>query len=367
MNYFQTVLAFFALLGAFDKITGNHLKLGDEFEKGIMSTGSLALAMVGMMVLAPTISKVLIPIFKPVSEFFHIDPSFIAGFLANDMGGATVAKELSPTVWGGFNGLIVASMMGVTICFTIPMPLKTVDKRYHKDLLGGITCGIITMPIGCFVGGLMIGCPIVELIINLMPIILVSAVVCVGLLTKPELTQKIFEIIGNIVLIVITIGLAAGVFDYFTGIKLIPYMSSIGDAFSSVWGIAVTLTGVLPFIAVVSRLLNRPLKLLGKLLAINEQSLVGLVVSLSNSIPMITMLENMNTKGIMMNMAFAVSASFVFGDHLAFTMAFDNTYIAGMVVAKLVGGISALIVTHFYYNAAVRKKTPSAIGVIENV
>lgn len=356
MQIFQTILACFAILGALDKITGNHLKLGTEFEKGIETTGALALAMVGMMVLAPTISKILIPVFTPISNLLHIDPSFVAGFLANDMGGASVARELSPTIWGGFNGLIVASMMGVTVVFTIPVPLKTVDKKFHKDLLNGVICGIITIPIGCFVGGLMLGLPILALLLNLVPIILVSVIVCLGLLFKPDITQKIFAIFGNIILVIITIGLAAGVFDYFTGIKLIPYMSSIGEAFSGVWGIAVTLTGVLPMIAVVSKLLNKPLKLLGKVLRINEESVIGLVVSLSNSIPMITMIEKMNSKGIMMNMAFAVSASFVLGDHLAFTMAFDNSYLVSMIVAKLVGGVTAVIVAHFFYNSLSKKK-----------
>lgn len=351
MQVFQTILACFALLGALDKITGNHLKIGSEFEKGIETTGALALAMVGMMVLAPTISKILIPVFKPISEFLHIDPSFVAGFLANDMGGAAVARELSPTIWGSFNGLIVGAMMGCTVVFTIPVPLKTVDKKYHKDLLNGVICGVITIPVGCYVGGLVMGCPPIELLLNLVPIILVSAVVCLGLLFKPDLTQKIFGIFGSIVLIIITIGLAAGVFDYFTGIKLIPYMSSIGDAFSGVWGIAVTLTGVLPMIAVVSKLLNKPLKVLGKLLKINEESVLGLVVSLSNSIPMITLIEKMNPKGIMMNMAFAVSAAFVLGDHMAFTMAFDNTHLVSVIVAKLVGGVAAVVVAHFFYNS----------------
>ena len=51
-----------------------------------------------------------------------------------------------------------------------------------------------------------------------------------------------------------------------------------------------------------------------------------------------------------MNMAFAVSASFVFSDHLAFTMAYDEKYVAGMVIGKLVGGISALVVAHLLYS-----------------
>ena len=42
------VMAGFALLGAVDRIFGNRLGLGKEFEEGILAMGSLALAMVGI-------------------------------------------------------------------------------------------------------------------------------------------------------------------------------------------------------------------------------------------------------------------------------------------------------------------------------
>ncbi|MBQ8747436.1 MAG: ethanolamine utilization protein EutH [Clostridia bacterium] len=357
MNVLQIVLAAFAILGALDRITGNHFKIGEEFEKGILSAGSLAMAMIGMIVLAPTLSAILIPVFGPLSNLLHLDPSFVAGFLANDMGGVPLAKELSPdTVWGGFNGLIVASMLGVTVCFTIPVPLRTADKKYHKDILSGILCGIVTMPIGCIAGGLVEGCPPLLLLWNVFPLILISGIVCLGLVLNADLSRKIFSVFGNLVMIVVTIGLAAGVFDYFTGIKLIPHMDSIGTAFESVWGIAVTLAGVFPFIAVVSKVLKKPLSALGGLLKINDTSILGLISSLSNSIPMFAMIEKMDSKGIMMNMAFAVSASFVFGDHLAFTMAFDNTFLDGMIVGKLVGGVCAVAAAHFLYRHAQKKE-----------
>ena len=47
------VMAVFAVLGAADRILGNHLGLGLEFENGILAMGSLALAMVGIVCLAP--------------------------------------------------------------------------------------------------------------------------------------------------------------------------------------------------------------------------------------------------------------------------------------------------------------------------
>ena len=44
-----------------------------------------------------------------------------------------------------------------------------------------------------------------------------------------------------------------------------------------------------------------------------------------------------------MNSAFAVSASLVFGSHLAFTVAYDGTYVTPMIVGKLFSGICAVI------------------------
>ena len=45
-----------------------------------------------------------------------------------------------------------------------------------------------------------------------------------------------------------------------------------------------------------------------------------------------------------LNMAFAVSGAFVFGDHLAFTAGYEPAMIPAMIVGKLCGGISAILV-----------------------
>ena len=62
------------------------------------------------------------------------------------------------------------------------------------------------------------------------------------------------------------------------------------------------------------------------------------------------MMDKMDKKGVMMNSAFAVSAAFTFAGHLAFTMAFDATFIAPVIVAKLVSGVTALIFSYFLFN-----------------
>ncbi|MEE0981718.1 MAG: ethanolamine utilization protein EutH, partial [Acutalibacteraceae bacterium] len=91
-------------------------------------------------------------------------------------------------------------------------------------------------------------------------------------------------------------------------------------------------------------LLKKPLSALGKKLSLDENSVVGLIATLANSIATMESADRMNRKGRVMNLAFAVSAAFVFGDHLAFTLSYNEKHIVPVIVGKLVAGFSALAV-----------------------
>ena len=90
------VMAGFALLGAVDRILGNKFGLGEHFEEGIQAMGSLALAMVGTIALAPVLADLLRPLVVPVFTFLGADPAMFAGtILACDMGGGALAAQLT--------------------------------------------------------------------------------------------------------------------------------------------------------------------------------------------------------------------------------------------------------------------------------
>ena len=86
---------------------------------------------------------------------------------------------------------------------------------------------------------------------------------------------------------------------------------------------------------------------MGKLLGMNETAAAGMVASLANSVPMFGMVKDMDVRGKVINMAFATSAAFVFGDHLGFTAGFNQEMIVPMIVSKLVAGISAVALAVF--------------------
>jgi len=50
----------------------------------------------------------------------------------------------------------------------------------------------------------------------------------------------------------------------------------------------------------------------------------------------------MDERGKVLNMAFVVSASFVFGDHLGFTAGFAPEMLLPVMAAKLTAGIAAV-------------------------
>ena len=339
----------FMVLGAADRIIGNRFGLGEKFEEGVTAMGSLALAMIGIICLAPVLADVLRPVVVPFYQFLGADPAMFAGtILANDMGGAPLAKELALTEQAGqFGGLIVGSMLGPTIVFTIPVGLGIIRAEDRPALATGVLAGVITVPIGSFAGGLAAGFPVMMVLRNLIPIALFAVLIALGLAFVPRGMVKGFQVFGRVVVILITVGLAAGIVQALTPLTLIPGLAPIEEGVSIVGSIAIVLAGAFPLVYVITRVFRRPLMALGRALGMNEVAAAGMVATLANNIPMFQMLHDMDRRGKIVNVAFAVSAAFVFGDHLGFTAGFDDTMIFPMIVGKLVGGVTAVAVALF--------------------
>lgn len=355
------LMIIFMVLGAIDKIIGNKFGLGEQFEAGFNAMGALALSMIGIICLAPVIAALLKPIIIPIYTALGADPSmFATTILANDMGGAPLALEFAQDINAGkFSAFIVGAMMGPTIVFSIPVAIGIINKEDHKYLALGIASGMITIPIGAFVGGLAAGYGIIFLIKNLIPIIIVSIFLALGLIFIRDILIKIFDLFSKFLVILITIGLVFAVIEALIGIQIIKFtidnktvrMSPISDAVTTVASIAFVLAGAFPLVFVLTKVASKPLEAVGKKLGMNDIGAAGLVATLANNIPMFNIMKDMNNQAKIINCAFAVSAAFTFGDHLGFTAGYAGgeyrNMIFPMIVAKLVGGITAIIVAYF--------------------
>ena len=340
------VMAVFAVLGALDRIFGNRLGLGQEYENGILAMGSLALAMVGVITLSPVLAEVLMPVAGPVYRFLGADPAMFAGtILACDMGGGSLAQSMSANPQAaGLGGVILGSMLGATIVFTIPVALGILEERDRPFLAKGILCGIVTIPLGVLVGGLVAGYPVGMVLQNLIPTVLIAALIALGLWRAEKWMIRGFAVFGKLIIALITVGLTASIVESLTGFTVIPGLAPIEEGFQTAGAIAIVLAGAFPLVFLITKLLKKPLLAFGKLLGINETAAAGLVATLANSIATFGLVKDMDSRGKVVNVAFAVSAAFVFGDHLGFTAGFAPQLLPAMIAGKLAGGVSAVAV-----------------------
>lgn len=338
------VMALFAAIGGLDRIFGNKLGLGKEFEEGILAMGSLALAMVGIIALAPVLANLLRPVVVPVYRLFGADPAMFAGtILACDMGGASLATEMTTDGQAAlFGGVLCGSMLGATIVFTIPVALGILGQEDTPYLARGILAGVITIPLGLLAGGLVAGFDLLMILRNLIPILLIAALITIGLWKAEKWMIKGFSLFGKLIIALITIGLGASIVEALTGYTLIPGLAPLEEGFETVGAIAIVLAGAFPLVFVITKVLRKPLLKFGKVLGINDTAAAGLIASLANSIATFGMVKNMDNRGKVVNIAFAVSAAFVFGDHLGFTAGFAPEMLPSVIVGKLVGGASAI-------------------------
>src|SRR5690625_1180957 len=173
------IVAGFLILGAIDKIAGNKLGYGERFTDGFKEMGSLTLAMVGIISLAPVIAALLTPIISPAYQFIGADPAAFANtILAIDMGGYALAQEMGESPEAAlFSWVFLGTMMGPAIVFTIPVALGIIQKNDHPYFAKGVLLGLITIPIGALTGGLAAGMDIPMMLRNLLPSFLFSLLI----------------------------------------------------------------------------------------------------------------------------------------------------------------------------------------------
>lgn len=355
------IMMIFMLIGAVDKILGNKFGYGEKFEEGFQAIGPLTLSMAGVIAAAPVLSKMLEPVIAPIYQFFGADPSmFATTLLASDMGGYSMAMELaSDEAIGNFSGLILGTMMGVTLVFTIPVALGLIKKEDRSYLGAGVLAGLITVPFGCVAGGIAMGLftdyklSLHTILINLIPVMIIALLIIVGLWVAPKKMISGFNIFGIGITIMITVFTAIAIFQQITGIMIpgldvmsLPNettgLTPLDEGLLTCGQIGIVLVGAFPMVKWITKTFGGALKKLGKLMGINEQASAGMVATMANNIAMFNIMKDMDPKGKLINVAFAVAASFVFGDHLGFTAGVNQSMITPVIIGKLVAGVLAV-------------------------
>ena len=190
------------------------------------------------------------------------------------------------------------------------------------------------------------------MLLAVLPVILVAAALAVGLWFKPAALMAGFSKFGAFVTGLIAIFVALAVFQYETGIRfpLLYQMveptangvSPLAQSVEILGDIAFVLLGAFPMVEWIKRHFGGALAKVGSRLGMNEAASAGIVATLANNIPTFKMVQDMDPKGKLLNIAFATAAAFMFGDHLGFVAGVNATTILPMICAKLVCGLTAL-------------------------
>ncbi len=341
------IVAIGVIIGGIDKLIGNRFGLGQKFDEGFQAMGDLALAVAGIVVLAPVLANWLQPALVSLFGLFHADPSMFASIIANDMGGYSLAMSLAKDYEVGLmSGCITASMLGCTLVFSLPVGLGLIEKEDKGYFCQGLLIGLITVPVGSMIGGMAAGFVPSKVLVNNVPIIILSVILAIGLKAAPDAMNKGTSAFGTFIGWLAVIGIIIGAFTHLTGVTIPLFESAdtVMAAMEIVASIVIVLCGILPVLELLTKLLNKALTLFGKLLGIDSVSAGGLVFSLANSVPVYGMIKNMGRRGKVINVAWLVPATAALGDHLGFTAGVEPKMITPMIIGKLSAGVCAIII-----------------------
>lgn len=331
-------------VGALDYIAGNHLNLGSAFWEGLSTIPQLLILMTGFMALAPWIGNTAAPVLSPFFTALGCDPSLIAGIvLGCDGGGAVLAERLAIRPEAGlYNGMVLGSYLGCAVTCSIPLALVNTRGNHRKAVVSGLLAAFATMPLSCAVTGTLCGFQIRMILANTWPVLIISLILLALFRIRGEEMIAVFSGLAFMVRAVALTGFTLSMIQEVFGWEILPGITSLDSVFPTICRIGTFLAGILPFLNVIQRIIDRPIESAGRKLGLNQEEIMGLILSLTNSIPVLTTLDNMTSRGIMLNTAFLTIASFALGDHLAFALQFSPEIAMPLVVGKIISGVATL-------------------------
>ncbi len=384
-----------AVAGALASLFDSEHGLGKEFLDGLHAIGHIFVPVAGVMAAIPLLSQLVTALAGPVYAAVGADPAMAATtFIAVDMGGYQLARSLTDVheIW--IMAMMTGYMAGATIVFSIPVGLAMLDKQDRPYLALGVLSGVLSIPIGVFIScvllwlvdpavrtdvatsgtaGYQLALGMPTILVNLVPLAVIMILIALGLHFVPGRMIQGFMVFGRIMDIGIKLVVVSCIVEYFTtifygrgvfasllgGWKLAPIIADEKDqlrALEVAGYIGTMLAGAFPMVYLIKKYLAHPMDRLGRRLGLESAGAAGLLASTANILAMFRLVGDMRPRDKVLNIAFAVCAAFLFGDHLAFTANFQPTLIVAVLLGKLGGGAVGFLL-------ACRLSVPKALEI----
>lgn len=341
------------LIGGISYLIGRKNIFSGKFTQGYQMAGSMLLSMAGIMSAAPTIAKLLRPVITPVLLSVGIDPSLISILLACDMGGYQLAQSLAVDSQVALvNGLVTSCLFGGTLTFTLPLALSLMDQKDYHWFSRGLLLGITIIPAGSITCSLLMHISAKVLLLNNIPVIIVSALLTIGFLRFPKFIQKLTTGIGDFFTKLGIVSIIIGSISYLIGFTVPADYVPLIDNMKIVCGVVIVLSGMLPAFEVIKKVLKRPLEFLGRRTGLDSASISGLLLTSVSAVPTMALTKEMNRKGLVLNGAWSVACAGTFGSQMSFIMNVRPEMLDEFVISKMIAGAFALLVSILYIGKA---------------
>ena len=340
MNIFIAIMLVFAAAGLLDEILGGKLGLMPNFEKGLATMGGLAMSTVGFYAIGVTYVQTHAEAIEEAAKHMPFDPALIPScLLAPDMGALGMAQKLAATpALAAFTGAMVAGSLGMTVGYQLPVFLAAVRKDEIGELMRGFIFGLIAIPSGLAVGGLMLGLPVRQLFFNMIPVLVLCMVLIAAFVLVPALTMKIMIFLGNAIRIFSFLLFGVAVFGIFMPKYAVVENALIEEMLFMVLRMVIAACGGLVLSQVALKRLQKPIQR-------NEEAVVGLFLSFIQSLAMLPLFSKMDKRGKVLNAAFSVAGAYVVGGQMTLVASLipGNWVIAYMISKVLSGGLAVVL------------------------
>ncbi len=362
MLFSKVILAVIALcfaLGAVDSIFGGRLKLGPVFLDTFRKLGAVTLGVMGLYSLAPAAAEGAKALFEPLASFLHMDPSAFPSLLFPvDMGGYGLCTGLAKDPQTGeFFGAVASSIFGATVGYCIPVSSGLIDKKWHPELALGTLSGLVAIPVALVAGGLFAGLAPLSLLINLIPTMLLAALLCFGLLKAPEAMTKIFTGFGRVMSAIGLLGIVLQALRALNVWNPLPALAPLEDASTVAVRIAMIMSGAMVMVEILGRVLRRPMEALGRKLGVDGATVSGLLVATVSALIVYSGFDRYPGRGKVALAAFCASGAFIFGGQLGVVSAWSPGMVGAFFFAKVLAGVLAVPLAVFLYS---RRSKPGA-------
>ena len=257
-----------------------------------------------------------------------------------------MAQKLAATpALAAFTGAMVAGSLGMTVGYQLPVFLAAVRKDEIGELMRGFIFGLIAIPSGLAVGGLMLGLPVRQLFFNMIPVLVLCMVLIAAFVLVPALTMKIMIFLGNAIRIFSFLLFGVAVFGIFMPKYAVVEDALIEEMLFMVLRMVIAACGGLVLSQVALKRLQKPIQRIGAVLGINEEAVVGLFLSFIQSLAMLPLFSKMDKRGKVLNAAFSVAGAYVVGGQMTFVASLipGNWVTAYMISKVLSGGLAVAL------------------------